>query len=251
MSICECVCGEVGAGDGGKGGYLGYVPCLSNKPSAWCHCSPAWEEIRPGRAVVWAPIETQRAPKPPHHPQQIPKMHTHHHTCVPTHTGYKSSPQWGNVAITDARAQTARWEYEREKRERERKEREKITSIKSTETALKKHNALLVQKEWDYWTEESLLFPCAALKNITTPARLIPSSFTSLFYMNILSHASAAVTIILLMRRNVLNLRGLTGCHLHIKPWLSGHGGSWGFFFHWLSLTQCKCSRCQTATNQH
>lgn len=47
--------------------------------------------------------------------------------------------------ITDARAQTARWEYEVEG---ERREREKITSIKSTETALKKHNApLAVQKE--------------------------------------------------------------------------------------------------------
>lgn len=50
--------------------------------------------------------------------------------------------------ITDARAQTAvHWEYEVGE-EGVGKEREKITSVKSTETALKKHNArVVVQKK--------------------------------------------------------------------------------------------------------
>lgn len=49
--------------------------------------------------------------------------------------------------ITDARAQTARWEYEVEAERRGvGRKREKITSVKSTETALKKHN-VVVQKE--------------------------------------------------------------------------------------------------------
>lgn len=115
VRVCVCVCV-------GVWGYLEYIPCFSNKPPAWCHCSPAWEEIRTGRAVVWAPIETQCASKPPRSPQQNLKMHTHTHTLnyhharapthAPAHTGCKGSPQWGNVVITDARAQTARWEYE-------------------------------------------------------------------------------------------------------------------------------------------
>lgn len=50
--------------------------------------------------------------------------------------------------ITDARAQTAHWEYEVDGGSEREREREKITSINSTETALKKHKALLVvQKE--------------------------------------------------------------------------------------------------------
>lgn len=78
---CVCLCG----GGGWGGGYLEYVPCFSNKPPAWCHCSPAWEEIRTGRAVVWAPIETQCASKPPRSPQQNLKMHTHTHSTTTTH----------------------------------------------------------------------------------------------------------------------------------------------------------------------
>lgn len=97
MCVCECVivlrgirgwwvvrvCVCVGVGGWG---YLEYVPCFSNKPPAWCHCSPAWEEIRTGRAVVWAPIETQCASKPPRSPQQNLKMHTHTHTHSTTTT---------------------------------------------------------------------------------------------------------------------------------------------------------------------
>lgn len=96
MCVCECVivlrgirgwwvvrvCVCVGVGGWG---YLEYVPCFSNKPPAWCHCSPAWEEIRTGRAVVWAPIETQCASKPPRSPQQNLKMHTHTHSTTTTH----------------------------------------------------------------------------------------------------------------------------------------------------------------------
>lgn len=101
--------------------FLEYVSRFSNKLPAWCHSSPAREEIRTGRAVVWAPIETQCAAKPQHSPQQTLKTqeHAHTHTCTctrtPTHSTRNtkgSSPQCGNVVITDARAQTVRWEYE-------------------------------------------------------------------------------------------------------------------------------------------
>lgn len=50
--------------------------------------------------------------------------------------------------ITDATAQTARWEYEVERDGGAAGVEEKITSVKSTETAIKKHNApVVVEKE--------------------------------------------------------------------------------------------------------
>lgn len=74
-----------------------------------------------GVGLVWAPVETQCAAKPQHSPQQTLKTqehaltHSHAPALAPTHSTHNtkgSSPQCGNVVITDARAQTVHWEYE-------------------------------------------------------------------------------------------------------------------------------------------
>lgn len=89
-------------------------------------------------------------------------------------------------------------------------------------------------------------FPSAAFKKLQHQQY---SSHPHLLY--IFLHASATVTIILLKRRNVLNLWQLRGCNFHIKPCFSGHRGVEFSFFNHLRLTPCKWSRCQTPINLH